>query len=204
MSAPIDFYFDFSSPYSFVAHLDIEALAARHDRALRWRPILLGVAFKQTGAAPLMRTPLKGDYAARELTRIQRRRGRPFTHGEPFPFASMAPSRAYYWLEDRDPTLAASWAKRIFAAFYDDRLSVDRLDAMLDATAEWRTRNGVGEDELRDGATAPEQKQRLKDETAAAVAAGVFGAPFFLVDGEPFWGFSSLPDLDAWLSRGGW
>ena len=57
MLAPIDFYFDFSSPYGFLASEKIEALAARHGRDVSWRPMLLGVVFKQTGAAPLTQIP---------------------------------------------------------------------------------------------------------------------------------------------------
>ena len=49
MPAAIDFYFDFSSPYGFIASEKIEALAARHGREVDWHPVLLGVVFKQTG-----------------------------------------------------------------------------------------------------------------------------------------------------------
>ena len=50
----------------------------------------------------------------------------------------------------------------------------------------------------------PAVKERLKTEVDAAIAKGVFGSPYFVVDGEPFWGVDRLPMLDAWLARGGW
>ena len=53
MAKPIDFYFDFSSPYGYLASEKIEALAAKHGRGVNWCPILLGVVFKVTGSAPL-------------------------------------------------------------------------------------------------------------------------------------------------------
>ncbi|MDQ5848891.1 MAG: DsbA family protein, partial [Pseudomonadota bacterium] len=53
MKAPIDFYFDFSSPYGYLASHKIEALAKQHGREVTWRPMLLGAAFKMTGAMPL-------------------------------------------------------------------------------------------------------------------------------------------------------
>ena len=59
MPEPIDFYFDFSSPYGYLASELIDEFAARFQREVRWRPILLGVVFKQTGAAPLTLIPLK-------------------------------------------------------------------------------------------------------------------------------------------------
>jgi len=72
MSASIDFYFDFSSPYGYLASEKIEAMAARHTRGVDWHPILLGVIFKQTGAAPLTMVPLKGDYSRRDMPRSAR------------------------------------------------------------------------------------------------------------------------------------
>src|SRR3546814_18627250 len=72
MPTPIDFYFDFSSPYGYLASEQIEALAARHGRTVAWRPILLGVVFQQTGGKPLLDIPLKGGYARHDLARAAR------------------------------------------------------------------------------------------------------------------------------------
>ena len=47
-------------------------------------------------------------------------------------------------------------------------------------------------------------KDRLKKETKVAVERGVFGSPFFFVDGEPFWGVDRLDDIEQWLGTGGW
>ena len=69
MAHPIEFYFDFSSPYGYMASTRIDELAARHGREVIWRPILLGVAFKTTGGQPLPLVPLKGDYALRDFIR---------------------------------------------------------------------------------------------------------------------------------------
>ncbi|HKB82732.1 MAG TPA: DsbA family protein, partial [Burkholderiales bacterium] len=49
MANPIQFYYDFASPYGYMAATKISALAARHDRVVEWKPILLGVVFKVTG-----------------------------------------------------------------------------------------------------------------------------------------------------------
>jgi len=66
MPAPLRFHFDFSSPYGYLASERIESLAGRHDRAVDWRPMLLGAAFKVAGTQPLTSIPLKGDYARAE------------------------------------------------------------------------------------------------------------------------------------------
>ena len=50
----------------------------------------------------------------------------------------------------------------------------------------------------------PAVKERARREVEAAIAAGVFGSPFFIVDGEPFWGSDRLPMVEEWIRRGGW
>src|SRR3546814_19591145 len=108
MPTPIDFYFDFSSPYGYLASEQIEALAARHGRTVAWRPILLGVVFQQTGGQPLLDIPLKGGYARHDLARSARLLGLPFQLPASFPFPSVAACRAFYWLHDQDPAQAVT------------------------------------------------------------------------------------------------
>ena len=103
VAAPIDFYFEFASPYGYLASTQIDAIAARHGREVFWHPIMLGAAFKLTGAQPLMRTPLKGDYMMHDLPRFARLLGVPFTAPPVMPANSLAASRACIWLEQDDP-----------------------------------------------------------------------------------------------------
>lgn len=97
MPVPIDFYFDFSSPYGYLAAQKIDELAARHGRQVKWRPILLGVVFKQTGAAPLTLIPLKGEYSVHDFSRSARFLDVPYTHPQNFPLATQHAARTYYW-----------------------------------------------------------------------------------------------------------
>src|SRR5439155_9294380 len=69
MANPIEFYFDFSSPYGYIASEKIDALASKHGREVTWRPFLLGVAFKTTGGASLPSLPVKGARAACDMPR---------------------------------------------------------------------------------------------------------------------------------------
>ncbi|MGB0631259.1 MAG: DsbA family protein, partial [Alphaproteobacteria bacterium] len=63
MKPPVDFYFDFLSPYGYLAATQIDDLAARYDRGVVWRPFLVGVTVMNVmGMKPLMETPLKSDY----------------------------------------------------------------------------------------------------------------------------------------------
>jgi len=83
VAGPIYFYFDFSSPYGYLASRRIEAMAARHGRGVAWRPFLLGVAFQKTGQSPLVEQPLRGAYHERDFARSARLHGIPFRLPEP-------------------------------------------------------------------------------------------------------------------------
>ncbi len=69
-----------------------------------------------------------------------------------------------------------------------------------------RIAKGIGADaEALTSALADDPiKERLKAEVQSAIDRGVFGSPFVIVDGEPFWGADRLDHVEAWLSTGGW
>jgi 2-hydroxychromene-2-carboxylate isomerase len=199
MSKPIDFYFDFSSPYGYMAAQKIDALAAKYGRAVNWRPMLLGVVFKQTGMAPLTQIPIKGDYSRRDFERCARFHGVPFRMPPVFPIASQAPSRIVLWAKERDPALATRLAQALYAAFFQDGLDISNPDVAADVAG----RNGVDRAAARACIDDPVVKDLLKREVDAAVAAGVFGSPFVVVDGEPFWGLDRFDQVERWLATGG-
>ena len=197
---PIEFWFDFSSGYAYFASQTIEPLAERHGRSVLWRPFMLGVAFKATGARGLSNTPLKGDYARRDWARLSRLTGTPFVLPEGHPITALPASRAYYWIEDEFPDKAHDFARRTFRAYFaegvdmTDPLQVARVAAPL----------GLQADALSEAMTSPAMKERVKAMSAEALAKGVFGSPFFIADGEPFWGWDRLPMLEEWLEKSGW
>jgi 2-hydroxychromene-2-carboxylate isomerase len=199
MSQPIDFYFDFSSPYGYMAAQKIDALAAKYGRTVDWRPMLLGVVFKQTGMAPLTQIPIKGDYSRRDFERSARFHGIPFRMPLAFPIASQAPSRIVLWAKARDPALAANLARALYAAFFRDGLDISNPDVAADVAG----RNGVDRAAARACIDDPVVKDLLKREVEAAIAAGVFGSPFVIVDGEPFWGLDRFDQVERWLAGGG-
>ena len=63
MGKSLDFYFDFSSPYGYLASTRIDSVAAAYGATVNWRPFLLGAVFKLTNATPLTTVPMKGDIA---------------------------------------------------------------------------------------------------------------------------------------------
>jgi hypothetical protein len=102
-AAPVDFYFDFSSPYGYFAAEKIDALAARHGRTVHWHPFLLGATFKVTGLGPLPGIPLKGAYSMHDIERSARFFGLPYRQPSTFPIPTQHAARAFLWLNDRSP-----------------------------------------------------------------------------------------------------
>ncbi len=250
MSEPITFYFDFSSPYSYLASERIDELAAKYDRKVKWRPIMLGAAFKASGLPLLLSVPLKGEYSKRDIERSARFMGVPYTFPPKFPLATLAAARGYYWLHGQDcakrplaaeedprsggvaaasgmstpdfdsrglvsasavvPSagaegtaprsgVAREFAHAVFRAYWVDSRDISELPVVLDIAAGL----GIDRDAFAAAIATPEIKDRLKQETDAAIAKGMFGAPYFMVDGEPFWGADRLPQIEKWLATGG-
>ncbi len=196
----VDFYFDFASPYGYLGGLRIDALAARHGYGVTWRPILLGAVFKVTGMSAMMHQPLRGDYLRRDVVRFARLLGVPLTLPEVVPVNGIAASRAYYWLEAREPAAAKALARAVYHAHWGEGRDVGSPEVVAEIGA------GLGHAPaaLLAGIQEPAVKARLRQETDAAIARGVFGAPFFFVGDEPFWGADRLDHLERWLSTGGW
>ena len=200
MPAPVDFYFEFASPYGYLASLQIDAIAANHGREVRWHPIMLGAVFKATGSAPNMSVPLKGDYLLKDAPRCARRLGAPFALPPVMPMNSLAAGRAFWWLADQDEDLAKGLAQAVYHAHW----GLGRDMSSVEQVAEVAATLGIGDEELAAACADPAVKQRLKDETERSIARGVFGSPFVLVDEEPFWGADRLDDIERWLATGGW
>lgn len=200
MQAPIDFYFDFSSPYGYFAATRIEAVAAKHGRWVNWQPILLGSVFKITGGQPLPSLPLKGDYAKRDIARSARLLGVPFNYPSKFPISGVAPSRAVTWLQAKDQQKAKALALALYQAFFVN----DRDISDPNITAEVAAELGHDRAAVSAGMNDQSTKDTLRKEVEAAIAKGVFGSPYFVIDSEPFWGHDRIDQVELWLAKGGW
>jgi 2-hydroxychromene-2-carboxylate isomerase len=200
MSGAVEFYFDFSSPYGYFAALEVDAALARFGRKVAWKPIMIGTAFKASGNRPLVDQPLKGAYSRHDWDRMARMLKVPYRMPDRFPVPSLPPSRAFWWLDDQDSALARRFALAAYHAYFAENRDISDASVSLEIAAAL----GIDPVRLETAIQDPAWKQRLKDETEAAIAKGVFGSPFFLVDGEGFWGADRLGMVAEWLERGGW
>ncbi len=196
---PLHFYFDFSSPYSYIASEWVDAVAARHGRRVQWHAILLGVTFQAAELKPQIEHPLKRDYAFRDFARSAAFAGLPYQQPARFPIATQNAARVFWWLHDtQDPARAVAWARAGLRAYFTRGVSLDD-PAQLKALA---AESGLDADAAERAWSDPVWKDKLKTVNSAAIAAGVFGAPYFIIDGEAFWGNDRQAQIERWLATG--
>jgi 2-hydroxychromene-2-carboxylate isomerase len=184
---PLDFYFDFISPYAYLGWTQIHEIANRHGREVRAIPVLFAAMLKHSGTLGPAEIPLKRIYIFKDTIRTARHVGVPFTAPPSHPFnpllalrvATVEPSR-----EVIDALYRAIWA---------GGGGVETEEAVASAL-------GARGAELLAAANEPATKQKLRDATDAAIAAGVFGVPTMIADGELFWGVDSFPHLERFLA----
>jgi 2-hydroxychromene-2-carboxylate isomerase len=197
-SAHVDFYFDFSSPYSYIASEWVEALAARHGRTVRWHAILLGATFQAAELKSPVSHPIKREYSLHDFARSARFAGVPFILPPKFPVPTQNAARLYWWLDSSDPARAAAWAHAGLRAMFTREVDLSDPVRLKALAAEF----GLDADEAERVWNDPHWKDRLKQVNQLAIAEGVFGAPFFFVDGEPFWGNDRRAQIERWLESG--
>ena len=203
-ASSIDFYFDFISPYGYFAATRIDALARAHGREVRWHAFHMRSTMADFigQTRPLVDVPLKGAYIRHDVTRMARWFDVPYQPAGAANFSSTNASRAFWLIHDRHPAAARLFAREIFRLQHAAATSPNTPEQVAQAAADI----GIDLDglNLSEAVGLASSKDRLRDETAAAVTAGVWGTPTFVVDGEMFWGADRLGLLDDWLDRGGW
>lgn len=198
MSAPIDFYFDFSSPYGYLASEQIDELAARHGRAVMWHAIVLDAQFQPQGGVKIPLALLRTEYARRDCERSAAFLGLPYQTPSPYPVHTEHAARAFQWLSDRNPDEARAFAHGVFRAYFVDGRNIAEPAVLLEIAGAL----GLDREEVSNAFSDLATKARLKAEIDLAEARGVFGSPFFIVEGEGFWGPDRLPQLERWLESG--
>lgn len=192
----IDFYFDFLSPYAYLASHFVERIAEAHGRKVVWRPFRLGVAVvKVMGLRPVMETPLKNDYVRRDLVRMAAVLDLPLTVDrtlvDPLPPALLF----YATPEECRPLLA----KALLTAQWGEGRDISEPSQLTEVAA----RYGVSHQQVEQALAGEAQKLLLKVATQEAIARGVFGSPTCAIDDELFWGADRLWLLEHHLQGGG-
>ncbi|HEU4534845.1 MAG TPA: 2-hydroxychromene-2-carboxylate isomerase [Polyangiaceae bacterium] len=196
MARTVELYWDFSSPYTYLAQTQAAAMAARTGARLVWRPFFLGGLFKllEQPLPALTMSPAKREHGVYDLGRWADYWGVPFRFPSRFPMNSLPALRTYLALPEprRD-----AFREGVFRAYWADDRDIADEGLLAELAGE-----GGGEAVAR--AKSPEIKQALADATDAAFKAGVFGAPTWVVDGRDlYWGQDRIFLVERALEKAG-
>ncbi|CAG9181408.1 2-hydroxychromene-2-carboxylate isomerase [Cupriavidus laharis] len=188
MTKQVEFFFDFGSPYSYLAYKELPRVAQRTGATIVWRPILLGGVFKATGNHSPAEVPAKGSWSRTDTQRWARRYGVPFMQNPYFPVNTLMLMRGAIGFQRQDEAAFHRYLDAMFSAMWEQGRNLNdpgEIGAVL-------VRAGFDPQAALAMVDDAGVKQALKSATEEAVARGIFGAPSFIVDGELFWGNDRL------------
>ena len=193
----IEFWFDFGSNYSYLSTMRIEDAAARRDVSVQWRPFLLGPIFQTFGwdTSPFVMQKEKGEYVWRDMERQCDKYGLPWTRPSSFPRRSLLPMRVAM-LGAEQPWMADYCRMTMMLNFAEDQ-DIDGPEHVAMVLTEL----GLPAAQLIAEAQTEQNKLRLRQQTEAAKARSIFGAPTFFVGKEMFWGNDRLDDALTLAAR---
>jgi 2-hydroxychromene-2-carboxylate isomerase len=194
----LEFWYDFSSTYSYLAAMRIERVAAVAGVDVEWRPFILGPIFKAQGwtTSPFNLYPVKGRHMVRDIERIAGERGIAFALPKVFPANSILACRLALLGE------APGWTPRFTTAVYDAEFAQGKDIAAPETLSAILTDIGVDAATAIAQANEQSNKDKLFQRTADAQVRGIFGAPSFITaSGELFWGDDRLEQALAWTRR---
>lgn len=194
--ATIDFYWDIGSTNTYFALHLIRPIAAQHGATVVMRPFNLGFVFRHHNYVLQDEPAAKLGNRGRDLARWAERYGRPFRVPDRFPIKTSRPLRGA--LAARELGAETPYVDAIFARYWErNDASIAEVDGMRAVAAEI----GLDPETFTALCDGPGMRQALIDETQAALARGVFGAPSFYIGDELFWGKDRMEFIDDELTR---
>ena len=190
MARTVTYYMTVVSPWTYLGHDRFVALCAKHGAAIDQKPVDLGRVFPVSGGLPLkQRAPQRQAYRLVELARWKAELAIPF-NAQPR-FAASGPDLAARWTFaaiERDAQRALAFTSAVMRARWAEERDIAEA-ATLAACAEAA---GLPADALAARAEAAEIAARYDAATQEAIDGQVFGTPWYVIDGEPFWGQDRL------------
>lgn len=186
----IEFWFDFSSNYSYLSVMRIDNAAAQRGVVVHWRPFLLGPIFQSFGwpSSPFVLQERKGAYVWKDMERQCAKYALPWERPTVFPRAATLPMKVAAAHAD------AAWIGRYCRIFMTKLFALDEEINAESQVLEVLTGLGLDAASVVAQAHSDVGRNSLRERTAQAQARGVFGAPTFFVQGEMFWGNDRLDD----------
>ncbi|AFT89203.1 2-hydroxychromene-2-carboxylate isomerase [Paraburkholderia phenoliruptrix] len=186
----IEFWFDFGSNYSYLSVMRIEAEAAARGVRIVWRPFLLGPIFRALGFdnSPFVLQKEKGAYVWKDMERQCRKYGIALTRPSVFPRAALLAMRVALLGAERE------WIAAFCREIMQQNFVHDRDIGSVEVVSEALVTLGLPAQQIVEEAQSDANKLRLREQTEAAAAKGIFGAPTFFAGDEMFWGNDRLED----------
>jgi len=191
----LEFWYEFSSTYSYLSAMRIEATAEAAGVALVWRPFLLGPVFKAQGweSSPFTQLPAKGRYMWRDMEREAARLGLPFYRPKAFPQNGLVAARVALLGSDRGWTPA--FTRAVYTAEFGEGRDISDSQSIIEILKSL----SLDAEAVMAEAQEETNKTRLRRMGDEVQSRGLFGAPtFFAEDGEMFWGNDRLEQALDW------
>lgn len=200
MPKKLEFFYDCSSPWTYLAFTRIEDLARRHDAELIWRPILVGGLFNtvnpsvyESRAKPV---PAKARYYVKDLADWARFYGLKIGNPTVFPVNSVKAMRGA--LVAAEHRVISPYSRRVFESYWTDDKDISNDDVLREIVRE----TGLDDKEFFTKIASDEYKARLRENVAELIARGGFGSPTMFVEGSMFFGNDRLPLVEHELAVG--
>jgi len=184
----IEFWFDFGSPTTYLAHTQLPRIAAETGAQLAYKPMLLGGVFKATGNASPVLVPAKGRWMGQDIARWARRWGVPFAMNSHFPINTLMLMRGAMGLQMKQPALFAAYVDAVFNALWVQGRDLGQPAEVAAVLAPL----GISAEAFMALVADAEVKAALVAATEEAVARGAFGAPTCFVGDAMFFGQDRL------------
>jgi 2-hydroxychromene-2-carboxylate isomerase len=196
----LEFFFDCSSPWTYLAFEAIQPIAARHATSIEWRPILVGGVFNSVNpsvyehrASPV---PAKARYASKDLADWARHLGLEIGSPSVFPVNSVKVMRGAFFAMEQGRLIP--YARNVFRAYWTGLEDISNDDVIHRIVVA----SDLSPDRFFASITEPAVKQRLRDNTDELIERGGFGSPTIFVGGsDMYFGNDRLPLVDAALGR---
>lgn len=197
MPAPLEFWFEFASTYSYPAAMRVEALCREAGVPLIWKPFLLGPVFKRFGMSdsPFNLNQVKGAYMWRDMERICVEQGLAFRKPSAFPRGSLLGARVVCAHPD------APWLGDFIRALFEANFAKDAEIGAPDVVAACLVSANADPDIVLHAAGQDSAKAALRARTEDAMDKGLFGAPTCVVGNELFWGNDRLEAALAYATQ---
>lgn len=190
---PVDLYFDFVSPYAYLALTQVQAFGQQHSIEWKLRPVVYGALLNATGLIGPAEVDIKRRYTFRDIQRTAQLLEIPLVGPPQHPFRSLEALRAVCLYRDHE--LGLPFAVQLATACWGEGRPLTEPATIAQAA----TAVGLGAADLAERINDPEVKGALRESTEAALEEGVFGVPTFRCADELFWGHDRLDHLAAWI-----